>query len=152
MHNMMVLSPVLLYGCWRNARLSIAQCLDMAPPEILRWSPREGMRTFGDLIDHVCVVADRWFSNVIKDGDMRSALALTTPYDKELLSQRLLYALDRSDRFVRDGNCYELYTSNGKTCSGTWIILHLYMHDIYHCGQLKSYLRLYGLTPPPWLE
>jgi uncharacterized damage-inducible protein DinB len=152
MHNMMVLSPVWLYDCWENTRLSISQCLDLAPAEMLLWAPKEGMNTFEGLICHVCDIAEQWFYNVIKDGHAQSVCLFSSTDNKELLNARLLGILARGDKFVRSGNCYELYTSNGKSYSGTWILLHLYMHDVYHCGQLKGYLRLFGLTPPPWME
>lgn len=113
----------------------IAKSADLVPAEKYSYKPTDSTRTFGQLIAHVadsynyyCTAATgkkiEW-SDAVEKGAL----------DKQTLAQKLKQGED---------SCNAIYGKSGSVS----IMMENISHLNLHYGNIITYLRLMGLTPP----
>ncbi len=136
-----------LLDFYRDVRETIRECLRRTPDDLLSWSPKEGMRTFGHLYVHFASPIDWWMTLHIKDGG-RWTPSKDEPTDNtDMLDKHILESFARLEKFAQS-NLSKIYCRDDNEFTGLWLIMHLLEHDIHHRGQVMTYLRMNNIAPP----
>ena len=142
-----------LLSHWRSEREYTLEVLEAMPAEHFSYKPVDVQRTFAEQLEHAALANARYFSGFAKDApaptdpaslskeSLREFVAATFDYVESVLS-----ALNEADFLRRDLNMP--FRSRPHTAQD--IFLRAYMHTAHHRGQIIAYLRLKGITPPPW--
>ena len=133
---------------WRDVHDDIQECLKRTPDDLLSWAPKEGMKTFGQLYVHLATAIDWNLTNVFKDGGLWVPSAEHPTDDKEMLDAHLVASFERLDRYSRKTDLSRTLDLKARQVTGAWLFIHMFDHHIHHRAQLKTYLRMNGITPP----
>ncbi len=133
---------------WRTLRESIRECLLRTPDNMLCWSPRDGMRTFGQLYVHFASSLEWWLTIKFMDGGQWIPSTERRTDDRRELEFDIVTAFERMERYLCTADLSELYEFKGEQVSGNWVVLHLLEHDAHHRGQVITYLRTNGIDSP----
>ncbi len=142
-------------GHWRSTREYSLDVLEAMPAEQFGFRPVPEQFTFGEQLEHFANSNAGYFSRFEKDAGqprpsrpqertkdtLRKFLTATFDYVEAVLSSLTEEEFLRRD--VRFG-------SNSKAHTAQDIFLRAYMHTSHHRGQIITYLRLKGITPPRW--
>jgi uncharacterized damage-inducible protein DinB len=131
----------------------IMKALEITPGDKIDWAPAENMITLGNIFMHIAEASSWWIDHVI-DGRSYDDWTPCPSFSNEkiltLLDQhwlRLEKFFERSPEVME--KTYEL--KRGEKVNqlyGSWIMFHLFEHDIHHRCQINTYLRILGITPP----
>ena len=144
-----------LVAHWRSTREYSLEVLEAMPAGHFDFRPVEEQRTFAEQIEHFAGSNVGYFSRFEKDvGEPRPAKpqALTKDTLREFLTksfdyvENVLSGLIEEDFLRRD---VEMGFRAGPHTAQD-IFLRAYMHTAHHRGQIITYLRLKGVTPPRW--
>ncbi len=144
-----------LVAHWRSTREYSLEVLEAMPVEHFDFRPVEAQRTFAEQIEHFAAANVGYFSRFEKNvggppparpqsltkDTLREYLTASFDYVEEVLS--VLSERDFLRRDVEMGFRAGPHTAQD-------IFLRAYMHTAHHRGQIITYLRLRGITPPPW--
>jgi uncharacterized damage-inducible protein DinB len=139
---------------WLNeVRPPIDKALLVTPDDKLEWTPAKDMITLGNIFMHVAEASDYWITQVIDHQDCvdyTPCHSLPKPEIAAMLDSHWLRIEEFFNRApeIMEGK-YPLQRKSGTTeLSGSWIMLHLFEHDIHHRSQINHYLRILGIKPP----
>ena len=130
---------------------TLAVC-DAMPAEAFDFKPVPAQRSFGEQLVHIGRANDAYMTAFkikaaptapIATGkaSIRAYLVASFDYLTDVLS-----ALEEKDMLRKDLQ----FNSRIKPHNGTDLFMRAYMHTAHHRGQLVSYLRSKGITPPTW--
>ena len=124
-----------LLSHWRSTREYSLEMLEAMPAEHFVFRPVEEQQTFAEQFEHFASSNAGYFSRFEKEVDE------PRPTRPKSLTK------DALREFVRATFNYVEAVLSGLTED---IFLRAYMHTAHHRGQIVTYLRLKGVTPPSW--
>ena len=142
-------------GHWRSTSEYSLEVLEAMPAEHFGFKPNSEQRTFGEQLAHLASANAGYFERFEKDaGGPRPEPPETPTKDtlREFLTksfgyvETVLASLTQEDFLRRDISMR--FRSAPHTAQD--IFLRAYMHTAHHRGQIVTYLRLKGITPPSW--
>ena len=142
-------------GHWRSTKEYSLDVLEAMPAEHFDFKPVKEQMTFAEQLQHFCSSNAGYFSGFEKDvgqprpskprpltkDTLRDFLTATFDYVAAVLS-----GLTEEEFFRRDVK----FSSRSTSHTAQDIFLRAYMHSSHHRGQIITYLRLKGITPPLW--
>jgi uncharacterized damage-inducible protein DinB len=144
-----------LLGHWRSTKEYSLDVLEAMPAEHFDFKPVEEQRTFAEQLEHFANSNAGYFSRFEKSvGQPKPSRpqALT----KETLRDFLTASFDYVDAVLSSLTEKEFlrrdvrFGSSPKAHTAQDIFLRAYMHTAHHRGQIITYLRIKGITPPRW--
>lgn len=146
---------------WKDTREYTLAVLDAMPADGFTLKPHPTQRTFGEQLIHLAIANVAYF----RTFDL-VPLPGAIPADRQVLEKTVDAAdKDAVRRFVaacidyvaavldkageKDFQRRDLNLRN-KPHSATDICFRAYMHTAHHRGQIITYLRVKGVTPPAW--
>lgn len=129
-------TAMLLRGGFEEVNTWISQSAELVPAERYDYRPIATVRTFGELVAHV---ADgyNWYCGNASGGEVEWSDAVETgPTDKATVTAKLKAAMDLCRLVYRNGR--------GQAMP----LLQNIGHANLHYGNIVTYLRMMGLTPP----
>ncbi len=138
---------------WRSEREYTLEVLEAMPAEHFDFKPVDEQRTFAEQLQHTGLANAHYFASFAKDAgppadptslskeSVRKCVAATFDYSESVLS-----SLSESDFSRRDVKM----RFPGRAHTAQDVFLRAYVHTAHHRGQIIAYLRLKGITPPPW--
>ena len=142
-------------GHWRSTSEYSLEILEAMPAEQFGFKPDEQQRTFGEQLEHLAIANAMYFVRFDKEAAgpaPERPNTLTKDTLREFLTksfgyvEAVLASLTEEDFLRRDVQMK--FRSAPHTAQD--IFLRGYMHTTHHTGQIVTYLRLKGITPPPW--
>ena len=142
-------------GHWRSTSEYTLDILEAMPAEHFAFKPNEEQRTFGEQLEHLANSNARYFERFEKEAAGPAPGApktLTKDTVREFLTktfgyvETVLTSLTEEDFLRRDVRMG--FRSVPHTAQD--VFLRAYMHTTHHRGQIVTYLRLKGITPPRW--
>ncbi len=139
---------------WRSTKDYTLAVLEAMPAREFGFQPAAGQFTFAEQLEHIGLANNAYFSSFATDvkrenvegppprsqAALRRYLNASFDYGTEVLG-----ALTEEDFSRRDISFVP------STHTAQDLFLRGYMHSAHHRGQLVVYLRLKGITPPPWV-
>lgn len=130
------------------------------PADVWDWSPGEGVRSTGEVFQHVA--ADNWFLPTVVEVDAPEETGIRAndypsvqAYEGRSMSRdEIMDELKRSFAHAKEAvrntagqpdREVKLF-GNDVTARGLWIITTTHIHE--HLGQLIAYARTNGIVPP----
>ena len=141
-----------LFDHWDEVRRDLLRAVDYLSDDELRFVPREGLWSLGQVICHVAGSEDGWLgwargeasegveyraTDYPTIGDVKGLLAGV--HERTLATLR---ELDTAD-FSR-----EVVTPWGERCTLGWVIWHVLEHEIHHRGEIYLMIGLLGREAP----
>jgi len=142
-------------GHWRSTSEYSLEVLEAMPTAQFGFRPNEEQRTFGEQLEHLAIANAMYFARFEKDAAGPSPeppKTLTKDTLREFLTksfgyvEAVLTSLSEEDFLRRDVQMK--FRAAPHTAQD--IFLRAYMHTTHHTGQIVTYLRLKGITPPRW--
>ena len=142
-------------GHWRSTSEYSLEVLEAMPAGHFGFKPNEEQRTFGEQLEHLAIANAHYFERFEKDAvGARPEPPETVTKDtlREFLTksfgyvETVLASLTEEDFLRRDVRMG--FRSAAHTAQD--VFLRAYMHTAHHRGQIVTYLRLKGITPPSW--
>jgi uncharacterized damage-inducible protein DinB len=141
-----------LYPYWRQARRDLVSALSQLNDEQLDYSPRQGMRTIGDVARHIIDAEAGWVNLVVLQKDEP-----WPQYPQERLPtvQSILHEMERvhavtigllQERDVRWLD--ETREQGGHDFALRWVFWHILDHEIHHRGEIFLMLGMLGVEVP----
>jgi uncharacterized damage-inducible protein DinB len=141
-----------LYPYWRQARRDLVSALSQLNDEQLDYSPRQGMRTIGDVARHIIDAEAGWVNLVVLQKDEP-----WPQYPRERLPtvQSILHEMERvhavtigllQERDVRWLD--ETREQGGHDFALRWVFWHILDHEIHHRGEIFLMLGMLGVEAP----
>lgn len=149
------IKPKEFFDFWYQVQAHLTDMVDRIPEAHLEWKPEGMQRSFGDLLRHIVETRDWWVAKVLEEpGDCKD-ITRDNCGDRD----RIKVELERSyeqvkavyKKWTEEGlrRRYTLPDSEGAMVTGLWVLWHVIEHDIHHRAQVMTYLRLFGIAPPP---
>jgi uncharacterized damage-inducible protein DinB len=113
----------------------VTAAADLVPAERYGYRPAETVRTFGQLVGHLADAYNWYCAQAAGQNVAWADPVEKSGGDKSALVQQLKQALDR---------CNALYAGTG----GIRPMIENVGHTSIHYGNMVTYIRLLGLTPP----
>jgi uncharacterized damage-inducible protein DinB len=127
-------TTMMLRGGFEEVSGWISRAAELAPAERYTYRPTAGVRTFGEMVAHI-VDGYRWYcANAAGRETEWSDATEKGRLDKATLQQQLKLATDACTAAYEGGRQLPLLQNIG--------------HASLHYGNLVTYLRMMGLTPP----
>ena len=140
---------------WRSESEYTLEVLEAMPAEHFGFRPNEKQRTFGEQLEHLAVANAGYFERFGRDAGgpgpkppktlskdtLRDFLTTSFSYVEAVLT-----SLTEEDFLRRDVRMN--FRSPAHTAQD--VFLRAYVHTAHHRGQIVTYLRLKGITPPRW--
>ncbi|NLF77792.1 MAG: DinB family protein [Chloroflexi bacterium] len=142
-----------LFRHWDEVRRELLRALDLLSDEQLEFTPREGLRTLGEIVRHIASAEEGWFRYGIDRAysewpDFSAADYPTVESIKALLAE--VHA--RTEAYLETLSLpdldREIETAWGERCVLGWIIWHVIDHELHHRGEVFLMLGLMGLEAP----
>jgi uncharacterized damage-inducible protein DinB len=122
---------------------------ELMPEADYGFKPTETVRTYGQLLGHIANEHYIFCSAVLGEKDPN-----TTDYEKVTSKAELIAALKKSIAYcgpayaIPEMKAMESVTLYDHTGSRLWALNYNLTHDSEHYGNIVTYLRIKGLTPP----
>jgi uncharacterized damage-inducible protein DinB len=132
---------------------AIYEALDVSPDDKLDWAPAEKMITLSNIFMHLREASNWWVETVMLGGKYKDLTPCKSPgktYIKTLLDDhfRCLEKMFEKAPKILEAKFDMRKFKRESIVTGTWIMLHLFEHDIHHRSQINHYLRILGAKPP----
>jgi uncharacterized damage-inducible protein DinB len=128
----------------------IIRSAEMMPEENYSFRPTEDVRSFGELIGHLAN-AGYFFCSTVLDEDSPNAVNIEeTVSGKAELVEALKTGFAYCDKAyaIAEMKAMGDVTFFGQEGSRLWVMIFNVTHDFEHYGNLVTYLRMNGITPP----
>jgi uncharacterized damage-inducible protein DinB len=126
--------PALLKGGFAEVSEWITRAAAMVPAERYDYKPVATVRTFGELVAHVADGYNWYCANASGQKTEWSDAVEKGPTDKATVTAKLKVATDKCIAVTPTGQAMQLMQNIG--------------HANLHYGNIITYLRMMGLTPP----
>jgi uncharacterized damage-inducible protein DinB len=126
-----------LQGGWNEVSAWIAKSADIVPADKYGYRPVATVRTFGQLVAHVADAYNWYCASATANGVEWADPVEKGPQDKATLVKALKAATDR---------CAAVYAS--PAAARPKPVLGNLGHASLHYGNMITYMRMLGLTPP----
>lgn len=127
-------TAMMLRGGFQEVSGWISRAAELAPADRYTYRPTEGVRTFGEMVAHIIDGYIWYCSNAAGRETEWSDATEKGRLDKATLQQQLQSATDSCNVAYERGGQLQLLQNLG--------------HASLHYGNLVTYLRMMGLTPP----
>ncbi len=140
---------------WRSTREYCLEMLEAMPAEHFDFKPVEEQDTFAQQFEHFARSNVGYFSHFHKEvGEPRPTRpeSLTKDTVRKFVVamfdyvEAVLSSLTEEEFLRRDVRM----SPGSKSHTAQDVFLRAYMHTAHHRGQIVTYLRLKGITPPGW--
>ena len=144
-----------LLAHWHSTREYSLEMLEAMPAEHFDFKPVEEQQTFAEQFEHFASNNAGYFSHFRKEvGEPRPTRpeSLTKDTLREFVGatfdyvEAVLSGLTEEEFLRRDVRM----SPRSKSHTAQDVFLRAYMHTAHHRGQIVTYLRLKGVTPPGW--
>jgi uncharacterized damage-inducible protein DinB len=127
----------------------ILRSAEVMPAEHFAFRPAEGVRTYGELLGHVAN-ASYMFCATAKGEKSPSTTDFEKVTSREELQAGLRAAFEYCDSAYQmdEMKAMEETTMFGQKGSRLWVLNFNVAHDNEHYGNLVTYMRIKGVTPP----
>lgn len=146
---------------WLDTKQYTLAVLDAMPADGFDTRPNPAQRTFGEQLIHLARANTAYFRgfDVVAVPDLLNASqdqldSLVGPSEKAAVKKYVEASFDYGTEVLR--NLTQELLAGDVTLfgrqphTGTDVFLRAYMHTAHHRGQIVVYLRVKGITPPPW--
>ena len=126
--------------------------LEAMPAEHFVFKPVEEQQTFAEQFEYFASSNAGYFSRFVDEPRPTRPKSLTKDALREFVRatfnyvEAVLSGLTEEEFLRRDVRM----SSRSKSHTAQDIFLRAYMHTVHHRGQIVTYLRLKGVTPPSW--
>lgn len=149
------MSKTTFAGILEHQKSFLLQYVDAAPDSMLGWRPVPGVRSFAEQIEHAAF-SDAFVGHMLIVGnrDMPS-FGDSTVYrrSKAALREAVTRAMDHTIEMINgvtDAQMMEEVSLFGRRMPRHRALLLLLDHFPWTLGQTVPYLRMHGVTPPPY--
>jgi uncharacterized damage-inducible protein DinB len=140
-----------LFGHWATVRQGLVQALSTLTDEQLDFTPREGMRSLGEIARHIAHAEESWLHHWIvgKHGGLPEYTAEDYP-TVESIKALLAEVHARTEDYLETLDIADLdrpfKTFWGKRGPISWVIWHVLEHEIHHRGEIYLMMGFVGMT------
>ncbi|MGC2662055.1 MAG: DinB family protein [Bryobacteraceae bacterium] len=137
---------------WAKAKAFTLQVADAMPADSYAFKPKEEMREYGKLMQHIAA-NNAFYISRLKSGEIPSNLQPPDNSNKETMKKYLADSFDFCAgviESVSESDLDKSYPGRPNTPQQTgwdWI-LNAFIHTAHHRGYAEVYLREKGITPP----
>ena len=134
---------------YENVKGWILRSAEAMPAEHFSFKPVDGVRTYAQLLGHVAN-ANFMFCSTVKGEQSPATQNYEETASREDLVRGLRAAFDYCDGAyaMEESKAMEQATLFGQTGSKLWVLMFNVAHDMEHYGNLVTYMRMKGITPP----
>lgn len=134
---------------YENVKGWILRSAEAMPAEHFTFKPVDGVRTYAQLLGHVAN-ANFMFCSTAKGEKSPATQNYEQAASREELVQGLQAAFTYCDGAyaMEEAKAMEQATLFGQTGSKLWVLMFNVAHDMEHYGNLVTYMRMKGITPP----
>jgi uncharacterized damage-inducible protein DinB len=141
-----------LFAHWDAVRVGLGEALGKLGAEQLRFTPREGLRTIGEVVCHIAGTEEDWL-RAYPLGRWGEANYQPEDYPTaEALAGLLAAVHERTAGQLGAGAAFDLGQQAtlpwGATVSWRWAVWHVIEHEIHHRGEIYLMLGLLGIEAP----
>lgn len=144
---------------WNTFYEPIIEAAETMPEETFSFRPENALeiKSFNELLVHVAS-AENWFMRGITTGNWEHSggLAASDYPDKASVLDLLKKNFQEIEKKVRaiseDDLKAEVDSPFGKGFTRMDLLWFMQKHDVYHSGQIMSFLRLSGVKPPLFIK
>jgi uncharacterized damage-inducible protein DinB len=134
---------------WTRISSLYVKSAELMPEADFAFKPTDKVRTYGQLLGHIANEHFIFCSAVLGEKNPDA-----TDFEKVTSRADMVAALKRSNAYcdkayaVTEAVSMEPVTLYGETGNKLWALTYNLTHDSEHYGNIVTYLRLKGLTPP----
>jgi uncharacterized damage-inducible protein DinB len=123
---------------------------EMMPEENYGYRPTEAVRSFGELMGHVANAGYMFCSAVLGEDSPNATNIEKTVTSKAGLVEavKTMFAYCDKAYQIDEMKAMEEVTFFGRQGSRLWVLVFNSTHNFEHYGNLVTYLRMNGMTPP----
>ena len=139
-----------LLSDWAAVREGLKQALELLADEQLRFTPREGLRTVGEIAYHIAGTEENWLRLLIY-GKTPATWTPEVPANLTAAEVRaaLSEAHDRTEAQLASADLRQEVTLPwGSRTTLRWAVWHVLEHEIHHRGEIYLMLGLLGIEAP----
>ena len=135
---------------YQSIKRFVTAAAEQMPAEHYAFQPTPEVRTFGQLIGHVANASYLFCSGAMGEKSPATADIEKTMSQKAQLVEALKAAFAYCDKAyeMSDAKAIEEVEFFGQKGNRLWVLNFNVAHDFEHYGNIVTYMRMKGLTPP----
>jgi len=143
-----------LFGHWDEVRRGLFQALDKLSDEQLHFSPRKGLRSLGAVACHIANAEEGWFRYGITHelAEWPADYTVTDYPTVESIRNLLGQVHARTESYLEGVSLGDLdgtiVAPWGESFRLSWIVWHVFEHEVHHRGEIFLMLGLLGMEAP----